>query len=76
MDSCALCQEAIELDRTWVITLDGAEVAVLACPEHLYRLLLALELVEACETSLEMTLPPLLERIAQLRIVVAPSVLS
>jgi hypothetical protein len=46
---CAPCEEALELDRIAVLVIDEAEIAVIACPRHLGRVVLAIELLEERE---------------------------
>lgn len=59
---CQPCQDAIDLDQIALVKFEGdAEIAVIACDEHLRRLVLAIELLEAFEKVEQITIPPLVE---------------
>jgi hypothetical protein len=69
---CKRCKTALELDQLWLVKLGGGEVALIACHEHLLRMLLAIVTLEGLETTLEMTIPQLPQAIVDALIVAQP----
>lgn len=72
---CVPCFEAIELDRIALVAIDvvnGAEIGVIACADHLARLVQAIELLDEHDRYLpaEPVTPEQMDR----RIIVAPGV--
>jgi hypothetical protein len=77
---CPACREALELDRVTIVRLGTGEIALLACPEHLNRMLLAIETLEGLERTLIETgvlgepLPPLPQALVNDRTIVRPEI--
>lgn len=77
---CPRCREALEFDRITIVRLGKGEVALLACPEHLNRMLLAVEMLEGLERTLRQTgvlddpLPPLPQALVNDRTIVRPEI--
>jgi hypothetical protein len=72
---CFPCFEAIELDRIALVAVDmvnRAEIGVIACPEHLARIVLAIELLDEHERYLQAE--PVTQEQLDRRIVVKPGV--
>jgi hypothetical protein len=70
---CGPCREAIELDEVAILDVDGrAEPAVIACDQHLRRIVLAIEVLDALEQVEQIEIPPLVEVSFASRLIVAP----
>lgn len=69
---CGACAEAVELDQVAIVRLDDAEIAVIACPEHMPRVVLAIETLSALERSIGDRVPPLAGVVLAQRVVVSP----
>lgn len=70
---CERCRDAIELDQVAVVRFENdAEIAVIACDEHLRRLVLAMEVHAAFETAHRLTIPPLIDLVFAERVPVQP----
>lgn len=70
--SCRPCENAIALDQVATLQLENAEIAVIACDEHLRRVVLALEVLEAVEAVEQFTIPPLADAAFYDRLIVSP----
>lgn len=77
---CPGCKDALALDQVTIVRLGDGEVALLACPEHLNRMLLAIETLEGLERSLtedgvlDRPLPPLPQALVDDRTIVRPEI--
>lgn len=79
LNECIACQDAIALDETALVLVDGGqpvvtgEVAIIACDTHLRRLVLALEVLDALERVERFQIPPLVDPAFEARLAAIPN---